>query len=120
MLARRSTVRRLEAENARLEAENAELDAARGLEREARGAAEAERDALQRRVNKLSESLRQVNAGATDFANGLAKEALDLVRFGPLFATTDPGVPSYTIDQVDQAERRLRTQLAQGFRVEGD
>jgi hypothetical protein len=41
----------------------------------------------------------------------LLKEALDLIRFGPLFPTTDPSVPRFSIEQVDQAERRMRQDI---------
>lgn len=41
----------------------------------------------------------------------LAREAINLIRYGPLFQNTDPAVPDYSREQVEAGMRRILAEL---------
>jgi hypothetical protein len=97
MLARKSTVTKLEADLQR--------------EHELRGKAESERDALReensdlvQRAGKLTERHAFLKKHAALHNVTIAREALDLLRWSPWLHNGDPAAPVYTAQQVEQGE----------------
>jgi hypothetical protein len=106
---RAKQIAELDAEVERLSAE-----AAHALEALAR--VQADYDAVMERVFKERRRFRKWEQEHATPRRGwaLAREAVDLIRYGPMFSSSNPAAPSYSSEQVESGMRRIAAELERG------
>jgi chromosome segregation ATPase len=113
MFGKQRRITELEAECERAQAELEQLQGEFKSARAALRAKEDEADALLERLHKERRHHADFVAANPQRDRELAREAVNFIRYGPLFQTTDPAVPVFDRGQVEQGMRRILAELGE-------